>query len=247
MDILPAIDLRDGKCVRLLQGDYSKQIDYSDDPLAVARQFEQAGAVWLHVVDLDGAREGKSCNLPTIERIVSHTTMRVEVGGGLREFQAIETLIDAGVIRCIVGTRALEDWAWFTDLVQRPQCKNRIALGLDARDGRLAVRGWTEQMQQTAIEVAQRVAGWPLAAIIYTDIARDGMLQGPNVEATRQMAEKSKISVIASGGVTTIEDVRKLIELPIGGIIIGRSLYEKKIDLTEAIRLAGGISDGSKI
>ncbi|MHC4441232.1 MAG: 1-(5-phosphoribosyl)-5-[(5-phosphoribosylamino)methylideneamino]imidazole-4-carboxamide isomerase [Planctomycetota bacterium] len=238
MDILPAIDLRGGKCVRLLQGDYSKQIDYADDPAAVARQFEQDGAGWLHLVDLDGAKEGKSCNLPTIQRILSETSMKVEVGGGLREFDTIESLIDAGVTRCIVGTKALEDWAWFTELVQRPKCKNRIALGLDAREGRLAVRGWTEQMQQTAVDVALQVADWPLAAIIYTDIARDGMLQGPNIQATGQMAEKSKIPVIASGGVTSIEDVSKLCQLPIGGIIIGRSIYEKKIDLAEAIRVA---------
>jgi len=240
MDILPAIDLCGGKCVRLLQGDYARQIDYADDPVEVAKRFEGDGAKWLHVVDLDGAKEGRPCNLPTIKRILESTNMQVEVGGGLREFDSIETLIDAGVSRCIVGTKALEDWSWFEGLVKRPRCINRIALGLDARERKLAVRGWTEQREETAVEVARHVADWPLAAIIYTDISKDGMLEGPNIEATREMAEESKVPVIASGGVTTIDDVRRLIELPIGGIIIGRSIYEEKIDLAEAVRVAQG-------
>jgi len=240
MDILPAIDLRGGKCVRLLQGDYARQIDYADDPVAVAARFEQAGATWLHVVDLDGAREGRPRNLPTIRRLIERTALRVEVGGGLREVDAIESLIDAGASRCIVGTKALEDRAWLTDLVHRPKCREHIALGLDARDGRLAVRGWTEQMNETAAEVAQRVTDWPLAAIIYTDISRDGMLQGPNIEATHALARVSAVPVIASGGVTRIEDVRRLAELPLGGIIIGRAIYEQQIDLADAIRAASG-------
>ncbi len=240
MDILPAIDLRDGKCVRLLQGDYARQIDYADDPVAVAARFEQAGAGWLHVVDLDGAREGRPCNLPTIKRVLNRTNLHVEVGGGLREIETIEFLLDAGASRCVVGTKALEDWGWFTDLVQRPKCRGRIALGLDDREGLVAVRGWTEEMNETASQVAQRVAGLPIAAIVYTDISRDGMLVGPNVEATRALAEVSPVPVIASGGVTTIEDVRRLAALPIGGIIIGRAIYEKQIDLAEAIRVAGG-------
>ena len=238
MDILPAIDLRDGKCVRLLQGDYDKQIDYADDPLAVVAQFEQAGARWLHVVDLDGAREGRLCNLPTIERIVSETSLRVEVGGGLRDTGSIESLIDAGAARCVVGTRALEAWGWFSSLVQRPKCRSRIALGLDAREGRLAVRGWTEETNETALQVAERVEDCPLAAIIYTDIGRDGMLLGPNVEAVQTLAEHAAAPVIASGGVTNLEDVRRLAELPLAGIIIGRAIYEKQIDLAQAIQVA---------
>jgi len=238
MDILPAIDLRGGQCVRLLQGDYDRQIDYADDPVAVARQFEQAGASWLHLVDLDGAKEGRPCNLPTIERILGGTNLRVEVGGGLREVEAIELLVDAGASRCVVGTKALEDWPWFTDLVHRPKCRDHVALGLDARDGRLAVRGWTKTMSDTALDVARKVTDWPLAAIIYTDIARDGMLAGPNLEATHALAKASSVPVIASGGVTRIEDVRRLAELPLGGIIIGRAIYEKQIDLAEAIRVA---------
>lgn len=235
MEILPAIDLREGKCVRLLQGDYSKQINYAEDPLAVARQFENAGAQWVHVVDLDGAREGSLRNLPTIKRILSETGLRLEVGGGLRDTQTIEELLRAGVSRCVVGTRAVEDWDWFQSLVHSENCNGRICLGLDARQGQLAVKGWTEQTQQTAVQVAERVADWPLAAIIYTDIGRDGMLLGPNVEAVKSLAALSKVPVIASGGVTDIDDVRRLSTLPIIGIIIGRAIYEGQLDLSEAI------------
>jgi phosphoribosylformimino-5-aminoimidazole carboxamide ribotide isomerase len=240
MDILPAIDLRAGKCVRLLQGDYARQIDYADDPVAVARQFEEAGARWLHLVDLDGAREGRPSNLPVIERILVATSLKVEVGGGLREVETIESLLAAGVTRCIVGTKALEDWDWFRELVHGPTCRGRLCLGLDARLGRLAVRGWMQELSLTAFEVADRVAEWPLAAIIYTDIGRDGMLLGANIEAMKEMAQRSKVPVIASGGVTDIDDVRHLAELPLLGIIIGRSIYEKQIDLAEAIRVAAG-------
>ena len=238
MDILPAIDLRAGKCVRLLQGDYSRQIDYADDPVAMAGQFEQAGARWLHLVDLDGAREGRLCNLPVIERILRETRLKVEVGGGLREVDVIESLLAAGVARCVVGTKALEDWAWFEQLVGRPNCRGRICLGLDARQGKLAVRGWTKEMTLTALEAADRVAEWPLAAIVYTDIGRDGMLLGANIEAMKEMAARSKVPVIASGGVTDVDDVRRLAKLPLLGIIIGRAIYEKQIDLAEAILIA---------
>jgi len=239
MEILPAIDVRDGKCVRLLQGDYARQIDYAADPLAVAKQFEQAGARWLHMVDLDGAREGRPCNRATVERVVAGTGLKVELGGGLRDTETIESLLDGGVARCVVGTRALEDWNWFKDLVHRKTCRGRVALGLDARDGRLAVRGWTRATELTPLALADHVKDWPLAAIIYTDIAHDGMLEGPNVEAMRAMVEASAVPVIASGGVTRIEDVRQLKTLPrLWGAIVGRALYEKTIDLAEAIREA---------
>jgi len=238
MEILPAIDLRDGKCVRLLQGDYARQIDYADDPVAVARRFEQAGARWVHVVDLDGAREGRPANLDVVRRVLAGTGLKVQLGGGLRDTDTIEALLEMGVARCVVGTRALEDWEWFESLVRRPACSGRLALGLDAREGKLAVRGWTRQTDETPISLAARVADWPLAAIIYTDIARDGMLAGPNLAAMRALAEASAIPVIASGGVTSLEDVHRLKALPVWGAIVGRALYENKIDLAEAIRLA---------
>ena len=238
IDILPAIDLRDGKCVRLLQGDYDRQINYAADPVAVAGRFEAAGARWLHVVDLDGARQGVPANLETIRQIAASTTMDVEVGGGIRETATIEALFEIGVRRVVIGTKALEAWDWFRSLVHRTGREGCTALGLDARDGKLAVKGWTEQTQREALDVARKVADWPLGAIIYTDISRDGMLDGPNLEAMAEMAEASTVPVIASGGVTTIEDVKALLALPLGGIIIGRSLYEGRLDLAEAVRLA---------
>jgi phosphoribosylformimino-5-aminoimidazole carboxamide ribotide isomerase len=239
MDILPAIDLREGKCVRLLQGDYNQQIDYSDDPVAVAKQFEQAGARWLHMVDLDGAREGQVRNLPVIEQVLRQTHLKIELGGGLRDTKVIQNLIKAGIGRCVIGTQALEDWPWFEQLAHSPEMKGRICLGLDARQGKLAVKGWTEERQETALHVADRVADWPLAAIIYTDIGRDGMLLGPNMEAIKALAQISTVPVIASGGVTDIEDVKRLVQLPLLGIIIGRAIYEKQLDLAEAVRIAG--------
>jgi len=237
MDILPAIDLRGGKCVRLLQGDYARQIDYSNDPLAVAHQFEQAGARWVHIVDLDGARDGTIRHISTIRRIARQTTLQLEVGGGVRDAAAIDALLEAGAARVVVGTRALEDPDWFGTVAHTPAYAHKLCLGLDARAGVLAVRGWTQPTERTALEVVEAVADWPLAAIIYTDIARDGMLAGPNIEAVRTVAERSGVPVIASGGVTRLDDVRALAGLPLAGIIIGRALYEGTIDLAEAMRL----------
>lgn len=238
MDILPAIDIRDGQCVRLLQGDYARQINYAHDPVAVAKQFEADGSRWVHVVDLDGAREGRLANLASIERIISETKLQVEVGGGIRATETILSLLSAGAARCVVGTRALEDWNWFEEIVHRSECENRIAIGLDSREGKLAVRGWTREVRETALQVAEKVSDWPLAAIIYTDIGRDGMLLGPNLDSIKALAEYSAVPVIASGGVTDIDDVALLAKMPILGIIIGRAIYEKQLDLKEAIALA---------
>ncbi len=238
MDIMPAIDLRNGRCVRLLQGNYERQINYSDDPVAQARQFASAGATWLHVVDLDGAKEGRLCNLDAIAAIIRSTAMRVEVGGGIRDDATIDGLFEAGAARVVIGTRAIEDWEWFRAAVHKPGREKRIALGLDSREGRLAVHGWTKITERRAIDVAEAVADWPLGAIIYTDIGRDGMLLGPNMEAIRSLAEFSSVPVVASGGVTDLEDVRRLAALPIAGIIIGRAIYERQLDLAEAIRVA---------
>jgi phosphoribosylformimino-5-aminoimidazole carboxamide ribotide isomerase len=178
------------------------------------------------------------CNLAVIERILSETSLQLEVGGGLRDNAAIEDLLAAGVVRCVVGTQALEDWEWFDRLVHSPGMERRIALGLDARQGKLAVRGWTEERRETALQIAERVADWPLGAIIYTDIGRDGMLLGPNMEAIKVLSDYSTVPVIASGGVTDIEDVQRLVKLKLLGIIIGRAIYERQLDLAEAVRLA---------
>ena len=238
MEILPAIDLRSGKCVRLIQGDYQRQIDYADDPVEVAIGFEKAGASWIHIVDLDGARAGKIENLPSIEAIAKATKVKIEVGGGVRSLEDINQLLKTGVSRVILGTKALEDWDWFTELVHRDELAQKLALGLDARDGLLAARGWTEQTEQRAVELAERVRGWPLGAIIYTDISKDGMLAGANLEATEQLARATDVPVIAAGGVTSNADVRALLKLPLAGMIIGRALYEGRIDLVQALQIA---------
>ena len=233
MDILPAIDLRDGKCVRLLQGDYERQINYNDDPVAQAQTFEQQGAKWLHVVDLDGAKHGKHHNIDTLKKIREKTTLNIEIGGGVRTEASVKSLLDTGITRAIVGTRALEEPKWFEQLVRN--YPGKIVLGLDGRAGQVATRGWTETTETTVVDMAEAVSDWPLAAIVYTDIARDGMLVGPNIEQTRKLAENCRVPVIASGGVGCLDDIRVLKELPIGGIIVGRALYENKFTLKEAL------------
>lgn len=239
MDVLPAIDLLGGKCVRLLQGRYDRVIDYESDPLGVARQFRSAGAEWLHVVDLDGARNGRIANLTILEQIVKETGARVQFGGGVRDEFAINAALRAGAQRVIVGTRALEDWNWFEAVVHHPEYARRIALGLDARLGKLAVHGWTHETEQAAVDVARATAGWPLAAIVYTDIAYDGLLLGPNLQAIEKLAATSPTVVIASGGVSDLEDVRRLVQMKLAGIVIGRAIYERAIDLKEALAAAG--------
>ncbi|MCF7957734.1 MAG: 1-(5-phosphoribosyl)-5-[(5-phosphoribosylamino)methylideneamino]imidazole-4-carboxamide isomerase [Phycisphaerae bacterium] len=237
MIILPAIDLRDGKCVRLLQGDYDRQINYGDNPAAQAMAFQQQGAKWLHVVDLDGALHGKMHNRDVIETIVKTTDLKVEVGGGIRQDDVVADLLNAGVTQVVIGTRAMEDLDWFKQLVLRHP--GQIVLGLDARDGRIATRGWTETGKMTVAEMAIIVNDWPLAAIVYTDIACDGMLTGPNIESTRTLAESCSVPVIASGGVGKLQDIIDLAPLPIKGTIVGRALYEKKFTLKQALDIAG--------
>jgi phosphoribosylformimino-5-aminoimidazole carboxamide ribotide isomerase len=235
MYILPAIDLRDGKCVRLLQGDYKRQIDYHGDPVAQAQQFAQAGAKWLHVVDLDGALYGQMHNGAIVEKIIRSTDLNVEVGGGIRQEKTVVQLLELGVNRVIIGTRGIEDLGWFEKLVAR--YPGKIVLGLDARDGCVATRGWTQTGEVTVAEIARQINDWPLAAIVYTDIACDGMLVGPNIKATEQLARSCKVEIIASGGVGKLQDVEQLSKLPIAGIIIGRALYEGDFNLDQALKI----------
>jgi phosphoribosylformimino-5-aminoimidazole carboxamide ribotide isomerase len=238
MEILPAIDLLGGKCVRLIQGRYDRVIEYEGDPLDVARQFRGAGAAWLHVVDLAGARNGKIENLPTLRQIVARTGARVQFGGGVRDEAAIDAALQAGAERVIVGTRALQDWPWFEGMVHNPAYAGRIALGLDARLGKLAVHGWTRDTEQSAVDVARATAGWPLATIVYTDIGRDGLLLGPNLRAIAALAAAAPVPVIASGGVSDLEDVQRLSQMNLAGIVIGRAIYEHTIDLPAALAAA---------
>jgi len=241
MDILPAIDLRGGKCVRLLQGDYARQIDYSDDPLAQARLFHSQHAQWLHIVDLDGALHGRMQNAAIIEKIVNETPLKVEVGGGIRQEETISELLQIGVTQVVIGTRALEDPEWFKNLLKNDRYAHRLVLGLDAQNDRIATHGWTHIAAMTALEMAQIVSSWPLAAIVYTDIARDGMLTGPNIPATDSLARNCRVPIIASGGIGDLSHVKQLTQLPIKGMIIGRALYEGRFTLAQALEIVNSI------
>ncbi|MFA7236780.1 MAG: 1-(5-phosphoribosyl)-5-[(5-phosphoribosylamino)methylideneamino]imidazole-4-carboxamide isomerase [Phycisphaeraceae bacterium] len=235
MYLFPAIDLRDGQVVRLYQGDYDKQTTYGDDPVAQAQRFADAGATFLHVVDLNAARTGTMTHLPIIERIASTTGLRVEFGGGVRDDDAIARLVNAGVSRIVVGTAALTNWTWFEQAAHRAALANKLVLGLDAKKGKLAVHGWETTTEATPPEVAKKVNGWPLAGIVFTDIATDGTLQGPNYASTRELAEATTVPVIASGGVGTLEHLRRLRDLPIYGAIVGRALYDGAFTIQQAI------------
>ena len=242
MVIIPSIDLRGGKVVRLQQGDYDRQLDYDVDPIATARSFAHAGATWVHDVDLDGAKEGRIAQADAIGQIARAIApaAKLQCGGGVRSIEDITSLLAGGVARVVVGTRAVEDWAWFDELCHEQRFADRIILALDAKGGMVASRGWTQTSGIPAIELATKVKGWPLAAILYTDVARDGMLSGPNFAQTHRLAESTDIKIIASGGVGSLDHVRELNKLPIWGAIIGRSLYEGKVRLSDALRIAAG-------
>jgi phosphoribosylformimino-5-aminoimidazole carboxamide ribotide isomerase len=234
--ILPAIDLRGGRCVRLRQGDYDQETVFGDDPAAMARRWVDQGATFLHLVDLDGARVGHSVNGASVCRIVEAAGVPCQLGGGLRNEADIEQALGWGIHRVVLGTRALQDPAWCEAVSHR--FPGRVALGIDARQGRVATEGWRHTSERSALDLARRCDGWPLAALIYTDISRDGMLEGPNVEATAELAAAVTVPVIASGGVTTLADVAHLARCGLAGCIIGRALYEGHIDLAAAIDLA---------
>lgn len=244
MDLLPAIDLRGGQVVRLLRGDYDRQTTYGDAPAEQAKVFLDAAARWIHVVDLDAARSGELTNTEHIRAICQLAAQRgafVECGGGVRDTDRVRMLLDLGVQRLVIGSAAMKDWPWFESLLADASIPSeRLALGLDARDGRLAAEGWTEQLDLLAMDLARQVSGSGLGAIVYTDIARDGMLAGVNVDATAQMVRATDVPVVASGGVTTLEDIRLCREVGCGGAILGKALYEEKIDLRDALAAAAG-------
>jgi phosphoribosylformimino-5-aminoimidazole carboxamide ribotide isomerase len=236
MQIWPAIDLRGGKCVRLVQGDYRRELVFGEDPAAMARQLVEDGAECLHLVDLDGARDGEPANLPSVLAILAAVDVPCELGGGIRDEAAIGRLIELGLTRLVIGTKALRDPDWFHGMVRR--FPGQLVLGIDARDGHVATDGWLETSSTAAVELARQFEDEPLAAIIYTDIAKDGMLAGPNVAAMREMRDAVRLPVIASGGVTTAADVARLAAAQLAGCIIGRALYEGKLTLSEALKAA---------
>jgi phosphoribosylformimino-5-aminoimidazole carboxamide ribotide isomerase len=234
MQLYPAIDLRGGNCVRLHQGDYGQETVYGSDPAAMARHWIDQGATWLHVVDLDGARAGKPVQLETVAQIVAAAgKVPVQLGGGLREEAHIRQALDAGVSRVILGTRALRDAEWAGNITRAHPGK--VVLGLDAREGRVAAQGWLETDSLTVADVLDRAKDWPLAAIVFTDIGRDGTLKGCNVEATAEVARLARVEVIASGGIGSLEDILAVAKAGLPGCIVGRALYDGRVDLKHAI------------
>jgi phosphoribosylformimino-5-aminoimidazole carboxamide ribotide isomerase len=231
MQVYPAIDLRGGQCVRLRQGDYQQETVFGADPAAMARRWVDDGATYLHLVDLDGAKAGHPVNGPSIRAVAETAGVPCQLGGGLRAREHIAEAIGWGVARVIVGTRALQSPAWLEEMCG--EFPDRIVLGIDAKNGRVATQGWLDVSEMTALDLARSLAHLRLAALVYTDISRDGMMQGANVEAMAEMARSVPISVIASGGVTTLQDVRRLADAGLAGCIVGRALYEGQLSLRE--------------
>ncbi|HZP42597.1 MAG TPA: 1-(5-phosphoribosyl)-5-[(5-phosphoribosylamino)methylideneamino]imidazole-4-carboxamide isomerase [Candidatus Binatia bacterium] len=240
MTVFPAIDLRGGRCVRLTEGSFERETVYGDDPVAMARRWEAAGARWLHVVDLDGARAGRPVQAALVAAICRAVRIPVQVGGGLRDAAAVAAVLEAGAARAVVGTIAVGDPARCAAICRAHA--GRVAIGLDARDGRLRTAGWTEASAVEARAAAAAAAAMGAAAVIYTDIGRDGTQRGPDVEGTRAVARAAGIPVIASGGVGSVDDVRALAALAsdgVAGVIVGRALYTGAVDLPAALAAAG--------
>ncbi len=236
MQIWPAIDIRRGKCVRLSQGDYSQETVYGSDPADMALRFATDGASGMHIVDLDGARAGLPENLPSIASIVSQIDIPCQVGGGIRDEKTISELIDLGIRRLIIGTQAISNPDWLAEMCRK--YPEHLLVGIDARSGMVATEGWEKTSTVSAVELVQNLSTLSLAGIIFTDIARDGMLAGPNFDEIKQVVQVSNIPVIASGGITTIDDISRLAQLGVDGAIIGKSLYEGRMTIAEAINAA---------
>ena len=238
MIIIPAIDIRGGKVVRLAQGKAGCETVYFDSPLEVARMWAAQGADLIHIVDLDGAVSGSPKNLRSVKEIIDNVNVKIELGGGIRDLETVQDLIDAGVEKVVIGTRALEE-----NFISKASKRfgGRIVVGIDAKDGMVLTMGWLFKTGMNAVDLAGKMAGLGIKTINYTDISRDGMLKGPNVDSLKEMLKVKGIDIIASGGVSTIDDVKRLKGLEadgLKGMIIGKALYEKTIDLREAIKIS---------
>lgn len=236
MRIYPAIDIIDGACVRLVQGDYSQKTKFADDPCEIAMRWQNEGGEFIHIVDLDGARNGEMPNFDLIVRIADKLNIPIEVGGGVRNMECVEKYLDNGVNRVIIGTSALSN----PDFVKEAVAKygERIVVGIDAKDGMVAVNGWEEVSATSAIDLAKQMEEIGVKTIIYTDIATDGMLKGPNVKAMEEMTEAVSIDVVASGGVSSVDDIKKLKCTGVEGAIVGKALYTDALCLKDAINAA---------
>jgi len=238
MLVIPAIDLKGGQCVRLLQGKREEVTTYSDDPVGIAKRWESYGARLLHVVDLDGAFTGSQKNFSAIVKIRESVKIVMEVGGGIRNIGNMINLFSAGIDRVVIGTAAIEDPEFLTSSCRK--YPGKILIGIDAKDGMVAIKGWEEVTSINARQLAKRLELIGIAGIIYTDISRDGMLSGPNLEAVREMVESVKIPVIASGGVSGIEDIKNLMKIKnLWGVITGKAIYAGTLNLKEALGIAG--------
>lgn len=233
MILFPAIDILDGKCVRLTQGDYNKEIVYHDEPAEMAKIWESKKAEFIHIVDLDGAKTGKSVNREVIEKIAKSVSIPIQVGGGVRSLETIETHLDSGVNRVIVGTAAIKDKDFLKQAVET--FKEKIVVSIDARNGYVATDGWTKDSTVKALDLVKELEEIGVKTIVYTDIAKDGMLEGPNFTELQTINEATSIDVIASGGVTTAEDIKKLKEMNMYGAIIGKALYDGTIEFEQLV------------
>ena len=236
MHIFPAIDLYDKKAVRLLKGDYAQMTVYSENPMEIARDFEAAGAKFIHMVDLEGARDGSTPNLSVVADVARNTSLFVEIGGGIRDMETVETYLTAGVSRVILGTAAVNDEAFLRAAVEKHG--EKIAVGADVKDGYIAIKGWLEQSAFTLEDFLSKMQAMGVKTVICTDISKDGAMKGTNRELYRQLSEKFSMDIVASGGVSTMEDIRALSEMNLYGAIIGKAYYTGAIDLKEAIEVA---------
>ena len=235
MELWPAIDILNGQCVRLKQGDYGQETVYGSSPAAMARHWVSCGAEFLHIVDLDGARDKQPVNMRFVQEIVEQVSIPVEIGGGIRTEETIRNYLDKGIHRVVIGTLALKEPNWFREMSRT--FPNRLVLGIDARNGLVATEGWLETSRTPAVDLAKTFIDLPLAALVYTDISKDGMLEGPNFAEMETMSRAVPFPVVASGGVSTLDDVRKLKELGLPACIIGKALYEGAFRLEDALKL----------
>lgn len=235
MRLYPAIDIKDGKCVRLKQGLFNDVNVYSDNPWEIACQFEKDGAGFIHVVDLDGALRGRSVNAEVIKKIASCVNIPIELGGGIRTLDNIGEVLELGVYRAIIGTKAVENPDFIREAIEKFGAEH-IVVGVDAKDGYVAIEGWEKLSDQTALSMALAMKDMGVKTIVYTDISKDGMLQGPNIEQTKLLSDKTGIDIIASGGVSCMEDLQRINEAGIHGAIIGKAIYEKKVILKDAVK-----------
>ena len=242
MEVIPSIDLKSGRCVRLYQGDYQRETVYSEDPLAVAQSWQDQGAPRLHLVDLDGAAAGTPVNLDTVSNIIDRLTIPVQVGGGIRDQQTAQRLLDSGAHRVVIGTAAVEDPLLVRQLCQK-YGSHRVVVAVDAREGQVAIKGWTEKTTVTTLDLAKQMSLLGVTRILYTDIHRDGTLTEPNFAANATLVKETGLAVLASGGITSLNHIRGLAQTGVEGVVVGSALYTGTISLPDA--LAAVTADGS--